>query len=475
MSTANTNPSGPVPISEATRRRLQSWFQHGKQKSDAGQYEYATDMFVNCCLGDPGSLDYLRMSLSNLQKVYKNNKKGASFAGFKGGSFKSGLKKALTDKDWPAVMKNGWELLKINPWDHAVLLQIAQAVGEMTFYDAQLGYLKAALDAAPKDVEVIRACAKALAYLGDFDQSIAMWAKVQELKPYDEEAPTQISSLQKDKLLGIPPKRPAGAGVAVTNKGKLVNAPAETSTETGPAIQLTETQLLQRKITDFPLDVENYFALADHYAKEDKFTEAERILRSALDMSGRSLVVQEKIEDLLMQRERNKVHVAELRAAKDPSEANKELAQRLKLELARQEMEIYRTRVDRYPQETRWHYELGKRLKLLGNHHEAVKEFQAARHDPERRGKVLLELGESLQQMKQYQPALVTYQKAVEALEAGPIEQKKVALYRLGLLAGGLKELEIAEKSLNSLVAIDFNYKDAAERLDKIQKMRHKG
>ncbi len=105
--------------------------------------------------------------------------------------------------------------------------------------------------------------------------------------------------------------------------------------------------------------------LADHFAKEDKFNEAERILRNALDMSGRSLIVQEKIEDLLMQRERNKIHIAELRAAKDPSEANKELAQRLKLELARQEMEIYRTRVDRYPQETRWHYELGKRLKLL--------------------------------------------------------------------------------------------------------------
>ncbi len=172
------------------------------------------------------------------------------------------MKKALAEKDWQAAVKNGWELLKINPWDHAVLLQIAQAVGEMTYYDAQLGYLKAALDAAPKDVEVIRACARALAYLGDFDQSIAMWAKVQELKPYDEEAPTQISSLQKDKLLGIPPKRPAGAGVAVTNKGKPVNAaeadqPAEDS---GPTIKLTETQLLQRKITEFPLDVENYFA-----------------------------------------------------------------------------------------------------------------------------------------------------------------------------------------------------------------------
>ena len=76
--------------------------------------------------------------------------------------------------------------------------------------------------------------------------------------------------------------------------------------------------------------------------------------------------------------------------------------------------------------------------------------------------------------MKQFQPALVTYQKAIDSLSDKQIRLKKQALYRAGLLAGGLKELDLAEKYLSQLIGLDFNYKDATERLDKIQKLRHK-
>ncbi len=482
MSTSLPTSGGPQPINEAMRRRLQSWFQHGNEKLAAGSHDYATDLFVQCVIGDPGSLDYQRAFLSNLHKKYKNNKKGASFAGFKGGSHKSALKKALAEKNYPAAVKAALELLKINPWDDEVLLQISTAVGEMQYYDTQLGYLKAAMDAAPKDAEVARACAKALAYLGDFDQAIAMWHKVESLKPNDPDAPREISSLQSDKLAGKAPKRPAAAGPAASSKMMSAPPPEETKeAETARiensktvSIQLTKTQMLQRSITEFPLDWHKYFELADHYADEDKFVEAERVLKTALDMSGRDLRVQEKLEDLLMRREGNKIAIAERRAASDPSDANRELAQRLKLELARQEMEIYRARSDRYPNETQWKYELGVRLKRLGNHHEAIKAFQAARHDPERRALVLMELAESLQTMKQFQPALVTYQKAIDSLSDKQLKLKKQALYRAGLLAGGLKELSLAEKYLTQLIGLDFNYKDATERLDKIQKLRHK-
>ncbi|MGC4007361.1 MAG: hypothetical protein QM811_31250 [Pirellulales bacterium] len=471
----STSAAGPQPISEAIRRRLQSWFIHGKQKLDAGSHDYAADLFVQCVAGDPGSLDYQRAFLSNLHKKYKNNKKGASFSGFKGGSNKSAMKKGIAEKDWTTAIKNGLELLRINPWETDVLLQMAQIVGEMQYYDAQLGWLKAALDASPKDYNVLRGCAVALAYLGDFDQAITMWAKVEEVRPNDAEPPREISRLQKDKLLGIAPKRPAAAGPAAGSKNTVVNAAAETqSGSAATQIQLTQTQMLQRAISEYPLDVTNYFQLAEHYAEEDKYIEAERVLKTALDMSGRDMKVQERLEDLLMRREHNKIAIADQRAAQDPSEANRELAQRLKLELARQEMEIYRARVDRYPIEQRWKFELGLRLKRLGNHHEAVKVLQEARHDPELRGDVLMELGDSLQQMKQYQPALTTYQKAYETLKDKGGEKVKTVLYRTGLLAGGLKDYGLAEKAFTKLVGLDFNYKDAGERLDKIQKLRHK-
>ncbi|MDX1964854.1 MAG: hypothetical protein SFX18_17020 [Pirellulales bacterium] len=467
--------SGPQPINEAQRRRLQSWFLHGKEKHDAGSFDYAADLYIQCVKGDPANLEYLRAYLQNLYKKYKNNRKGASFGGFQGGSHKANLKKALSAKDWKGALDNGLEVLRINPWDAQILLQIAQAVGELQCYDAQLGYLKAAFDAAPKDAEVAKACAKALAYLGDFDQAIVMWHKVEELRPNDAEAPREISNLQRDKILGVAPKRPAAAGPPAGSKG---TPPAEEATKGSPEqpqIKLTPTQELQKKIAEFPQDLENYFQLADIYVHEDKFAEADRLLRTALDLTGRDLKVQEKLEDVDLKRSRHQVQIAEQRAAKDGGDAAKALAKNLKDELNRKELEVYRVRADRYPTVPRWKFELGLRVKKTSNFHEAAKIFEEIQEDPERGGLALLELGECLQQMQKFQPALEKYLLAVGKIPEKLLDIRKLALYRTGVLAMGLKAWDVAERHLTQLAGLDFKYKDVAERLDKLQQMRHKG
>jgi len=468
--------AGPQPINEAQRRRLQSWFTHGAEKAAAGNHDYAGDLFIQCVKGDPGSLDYQRAFLQNLYKKYKNNKKGASFGGLQGGNHKSTLKKSLASKDWKTALDSGLELLRINPWDTGVLVQIAQAAGELQCYDVQLGYLKAALDSAPKDVEVCRSCAKALAYLGDFNQAITMWHKVEELRPGDTDAPREISNLQRDKIFGVPPKRPASAGppAAAKNHPAPQTETAPVTTSDHPAIKLTQTQLMQKEIKENPLEVEHYFALAEHYANESKFADAEQTLRTALEMSGRDLNVQEKIEDLGLKRGRHQVQIAEQRAVKDPTDAAKELAKRMKTELNSQELEIYRARSERYPQVGRWKYELGVRVKKSGNYHEAAKLLEEAQHDPLCRPQALLEWGESLQYMKQYQPALDRYQEALAAIPEKAVELRKLALYRAGVLASGLKDYELAEKHLSTLAVLDFHYKDVGERLDKLNNIHHK-
>jgi tetratricopeptide (TPR) repeat protein len=259
--------------------------------------------------------------------------------------------------------------------------------------------------------------------------------------------------------------------------------PAPPTAESQPAasagaetvkITLTPLQQLQKAIQEFPLDLENYFRMADIYAADDKFADAERTLRTALDISGRDLKVQEKLEDLHLRRARHQVLIAEQRAAKAPSEQAAELAKRLKEELNLQELQVYRGRCERYPNITRWKFELGVRVKRTGNLPEAAKLFEAARNDPDRGGLALLEWGESLQGMKQYQPALERYLEALAALPEKAVEARKLALYRAGVLAAGLKQFDLADRHLSTLAGLDFNYKDVAERLDKLQQMRHK-
>jgi tetratricopeptide (TPR) repeat protein len=115
------------------------------------------------------------------------------------------------------------------------------------------------------------------------------------------------------------------------------------------------------------------------------------------------------------------------------------------------------------------------RLKAAGNYTEAIRSFQESMKDTRRRGSVSLELGECFQKIKQYQLAMQNYQAAVESLTDRELEHRKRALYRAGVLAAGLDDVDSARKYLSILAGLDFGYRDVAQRLDKLASAKDKG
>ena len=83
-------------------------------------------------------------------------------------------------------------------------------------------------------------------------------------------------------------------------------------------------------------------------------------------------------------------------------------------------------------------------------------------------------MGECFQHLKQYGNAMKCYQSAASA---APPESDlgKLTLYRAGVLAAALKNVESAEKHLSKLVQVDPHFRDAATRLDKLKKIRDSG
>jgi tetratricopeptide (TPR) repeat protein len=117
-------------------------------------------------------------------------------------------------------------------------------------------------------------------------------------------------------------------------------------------------------------------------------------------------------------------------------------------------------------------YEFGLRCKKAGKFKEAIQAFQAARDESRQKALVQLHLGESFQHIRQFRLALASYETAVEAADDFQPETKKLALYRAGVLAADMNDRERAEKHLTQLAAIDFGYRDVAERLDKLAALR---
>lgn len=441
--------------------------EHGNRSLVKGDFAYATEMFTHCVVGDPGNLVYLNSFLGNLYKQYNNNKKGSTLAGMKGMGAKGGMKKATMQKNWPEVIKNGVEVLKLNPWDKGALLEIAGACEALELDESQIRFLKAALEADPKDPDTNRVAARALGKQGKFDDAIACWHRLQLAKPEDEEARRAIGDLAVEKTI-------KSAGYEDAESTNEVKANKQEANQPGVS-RLTPEQQLEKQIKKDPANASLYLQLADLHIKGERFEQAEKILEQALQVSGGEINIREQLEDAQIRRMRRNVEIARKKAGNDKEGEAYELYKKFREELANLEMEIARARCERYPQNLQYKFELAQKLQAGKKFQEAIKFFQEARNDPQRKGLVMLHLGECFQHIEQFKLAIQNYTQAVDLIPDAQEEAKKLAYYRTGVLCMGLKDLDKADHYLTELAAREFGYKDVAERLDKIRQLRDKG
>jgi tetratricopeptide (TPR) repeat protein len=241
-------------------------------------------------------------------------------------------------------------------------------------------------------------------------------------------------------------------------------------------VELPPEQRFRKAIERDPTDLQAYFKLADLYLQQQRYEEAERQLERALQASGGGdLTVRERLEEVLMRRSRQQQAIAEQNHQQDPSDENQQLANQMRSRANQIELETYAAKADRDPHNLRLKYELALRLKRAGKPKDAIPLLQAARNDSQRKVQVLVELGECFQKIEQYKLALGNYEQAVQACEEPDSEIRRLALYRAGVLATGMREFDRAERHLTELAGLDFSYRDVADRLDKINKLRDSG
>ena len=192
---------GLAPLTTASRQRLQKVFEHGQRCSEKKDYDYANQLFSQCVSEDPSSILYLQHFFANLQNKFGDNKKGAKLAGLKIKSHRSTLSKAVAKGNWETALKAGCAALALNPWDVPTLLAVAEAYDELKIDECQLFLLRWAMGVDAKDTAVNRQAAITLQRMGQFDQAIACWQRVIQVKPQDEEAQQAVSRLSVEKTI----------------------------------------------------------------------------------------------------------------------------------------------------------------------------------------------------------------------------------------------------------------------------------
>ena len=460
----------PEPISPAKRKRLQKCFEHGSKVAGEGNFDYANELFTQCVAGDPGNLVYLQALLGNLQNKYGGNKKGAKLSGIKTSKPKGAIKKATSKEDWPTIVSAGLDVLKYTPWDVATLTSMSRACKELGHQETELAYLKFAMDANPKDPEINRTAAKALERQGQFDQAIACWHRVEQALPVDEEAKHAAGRLHNQRMLDrAATERPnSTAGLVAEDK----DAAAQGATADAAKQEITVANRLLEAIKQDVDNPKNYIELADTYAREHQFDDANKAIKQGLEATGQNLQIQEYGEELAVRQRRHQIAIAEKRAAADKTEEAKKLVKQLKVELLNTELAMYAARAERYPNNVTYKFELALRLKQSRKFHEAIKIFQEVRKDPKRKVTGSLELGDCFQLVKQHELAMKAYDDAIAEATIREIEYKKKALHRAGSLAMRDEDYEKANRYISECADMDYAYRDIAELLDKLKELR---
>jgi len=449
----------------AKRARLQKLFEHGNKQVTQGQHDYATDLFTQCVLEDPLNLEYVQAYVGNLQKKYGNNRTGRKMAQLFERGARAAVKKALAAQNWDEVIKQGLKVLTANPWDKGALMAMATATEKKGNLEIPQHYLKWARAAAPDDPDINKAIALLTASLGQFDIAIAMWHKVAQARPDDDEPQRAIASLTVQKTV-------THGGFREDEEGRIIDSHAQTEqqkleTEAEEEDHLSPEEKLRQKIDADPENMAGYVELAQFYIHKEDFKAAEKVYAEAYKVSGGNDDIREHWEDVQLRRLRMKMIQAD-------KQGEKELAQKLRKDLIGKELEVYKNRCQRMPNNLSWKYQLGYRYQLAGQTNEAIKQYQQARNDPRHKGDCMLRLGECFQKIKQNRLAMTHYEMAIAEISDREEDSKKRALYLAGRMALFLKDIDTAEKHLTQLAGMDFTYKDVSDLLAKISDLRER-
>ena len=469
----------PAELSPAKKRRLKLAYTHGMKMAQSGNYDYAVDMFCQCVAGDPSNVDYIKQLTNTLHKKYGDNKKGDKMAGMKTMGPKATVKKCSVKKDWKGLFKPALEVLKVNPWDVPTLLELASACEHLNHEECELAWLRAALDFDMKDPNINKRAGEALERQKHYDQAIMCWRRVEQAQPENEEARKKIGQLSVERTInkgGLDSAEKASQTKTNLNDPDKKDGLADNRDSSGggqapEGERKSQEELALDSIKENPADAGSYLHLSELYLSKDKYEEAENILKKGLEAVPGDFSIVERLEDVQVERRQKQLETAKQKYQKQPTDENKLVIQKQRNELNKFELDVFRSRSDRQPEDATLAAELGLRLERCGQFKEAITAYQRARNDAEVKGQVLMGLARAFVQIKQVKLGMNHLVEACEVIPDSDADNKKEALYLAGKLALQIGDAEKANAYLGQLAGIDFGYKDVSDLLDKLNEM----
>ncbi len=444
-------------------------FKKGTEAMSKQNWDYAINMTGQAVKLDPGNLLF-RQTLRGCERRKYPKCTGAKMAGMRLMGVKGSIKKSRLTRNWTQLDQSAEEGLTLVPWDAELNADAGEATANLGFTDVAVQLYRWAVDSDSNNINLLKSLGMLLEQKGEFVESIKYWERVFKITPLDMEARSKIMQLNASSVIrdgDFEDEHGQKTERSIEDIRKAIGKHSRGSAAADGPGQSEEADL-QRAVRKDPDNKDGFLKLADYYRRAGKLEDAGAMYQKALELSGGDPNIREQHEDVELDLMRKKVELVKANAAKTPDDKEAEAnAKAQEIELLKREVETYRVRVERHPNDLRLKFALGERFYKLKMYSPAIPLFQAAIQDIRMEGQSLLLLAKCFIQEKKGMLARKQLEKAVPKLNA--IEHKASFLeahYYLGRLCEEAKEYEKSGGHYSEVLAIDYEYKDALKRLE---------
>jgi TolA-binding protein len=455
---------GYQDIPEEDRKKAKVFFDRGNTVAGTGNYDYAISMYLSGLEIDPENVE-AHQTLRDISLKRKAS------GGKDMGMFEK--MKVKTTRDDKQNMLGAEKLLAYDPGNTDRMVQILQNAHRAGFYDTVMwiGAILMKANAEGKSPDYNK-----FITLKDVYKSIEQWKLATEcayhalqLRPDNMELHTELKNLGAlDTMKG------GNYGTSKSFRDSIRDMDKQHKFHESDK-DIRSVDSLQQAITDAetefkadPNEPGKLNKLVDALLRTERAEEENRAIELLDEAYQRSKQFRwrQKIGQIKIAQYNRMDRSLRDDLRVDPTDAD--LKQRYvefsreKAELELGELTLW---VENYPTDTRYRFEMAKRLFALSRFDEAIPVFQHVRNDPKYRGEAALYLGRAFLESGYLDEASDTLRGVIEDYQLKGDEKSKDMYYWYGRTLEQKGDLAAALKSYSQLAQWDFNYRDVQGRV----------
>lgn len=482
-------PPGRLIGTEAGIARARKLFLHAHKAEETRNYDYAIELYVNGLASWPDAIDE---GLRKLRVVATARK----LSGGKPAGFITKRKYPTNGKDAATNLNNALHLFGLSPSDLGYMEAILQLAAKARC-DVVAQWIAPVLADAYHNAKKLpasryqTACAamdaaaeSAMKYGNDDGATEILKAAIATAEVWLRHS-TESSTAQK--------ARADATGKMAIVRGKFDRADdfteslkdAEGQHDLQDRDKRTHTmermqQLIERARLEWeanPGVANKLLALVDLMVRaETDETENEAVkLLNREYASSENYVFKQKADDVAIRQLGRARRALQAKLKADPQRPD--LRKTLKIHdrrIIEFETRVYEERAKQYPTDMRVRYELGRRLFEGGRVDEAIPLFQQAQADARVRDDCRLLLGKCFYAKRFFDQAIDVLRRGLDDLSPGGGERPLDLKYWLARALEASGDADEAQKTYGNLIQLDYNYRDARQRLEGLVSGREK-